>query len=468
MVRKRFVRYVAPSVLGSVVTSLYLVVDGVFIARGVGETGVAAVTLVLPLTMAFVAISMVFSVGGANLVSINLGSDDTDGAVSVFRQSVCALMFIGAVLSFAGAAFAVDIAAALGATGGLRLPAAEYMRYYMLFTIPVLLAMAMTTFIRHDGSPRLSARSMLWGAITNILLDYVFVFPLKMGLKGAAIATGLGQLVTVIACMRHFVERRGVLTIGCVGIRAQDIKEIVLLGIPSFLAEVSYSVLMYMHNIEIARRVGEIGVTSYGVVNYINNLAYMALLGICQGIQPLMSYYYGCGKLEESRKYRSLGVRTSMAVSASFLVLCLLLGKPIIRVFASSPSVVDLAYTILNYTNAAYIMLGMNLTYQAYLQSVYMPRRANIICLLRGFVFVKIGLTALPRLLGDAGIWTTMIFSEGLTLIVALCASAARHRDAVRAADADRTPRASERGRPSTSPPCPSRPRDLESRPQSA
>ena len=468
MVRKRFVRYVVPSVLGSAVTSLYLVVDGVFIARGVGETGVAAVTLVLPLTMAFVAISMVFSVGGASLVSISLGSDDPDRAVSIFRQSVCALMIIGAVFSLVGAAFADDIAVALGATGRLRLPATEYMKYYMMFTVPVLLAMALSTFIRHDGSPRLSMRSMLWGAMTNILLDYVFVFPLRLGLKGAAIATGLGQLVTVLACMRHFVEHRGVLTIGGVRIRARDVREIVLLGIPSFLAEVSYSVLMYMHNIEIAGRVGEIGVTAYGVVNYINNLAYMALLGICQGIQPLMSYYYGCGKPEESRKYRRLGIRASMVVSVSFLVICFVLGKPIVRVFASSPGVVSLTYTILNYTNVAYIMLGMNLTYQAYLQSVYMPRRANIICLLRGFVFVKIGLTALPRLLGDAGIWTTMIFSEGLTLIVALCASAARHRDAVRAADADRTPRASERGRPSTSPPCPSRPRDLESRPQSA
>jgi len=309
---------------------------------------------------------------------------------------------------------------------------------------------------------------MLWGALTNILLDYVFVFPLKMGLRGAAIATGLGQLVTVLACMRHFIEHRGVLTIGGVRIRARDVKEIVLLGTPSFLAEVSYSVLMYMHNIEIACRIGEIGVTSYGVVNYINNLAYMALLGICQGIQPLMSYYYGCEKPEESRKYRRLGIRASIAVSALFLMLCLILGRPIIRVFASSPGVVSLAYTILNYTNVAYITLGMNLIYQAYLQSVYMPRWANVICLLRGFVFVKLGLMALPRLLGDTEIWATMMFSEGLTLIVALCASADRHRDPAPAVDADRTSCASERAKAPTSPPCPSKSRDLESPLQSA
>ena len=124
MILRRFARYVVPSVVGSAVTSLYLVVDGVFIARGVGETGVAAVTLVLPLTMAFVAISMVFSVGGASRVSISRGSDDPDRAVSIFRQSVCALMIIGAVFSLVGAALADDIAVALGATGRLRLPEA--------------------------------------------------------------------------------------------------------------------------------------------------------------------------------------------------------------------------------------------------------------------------------------------------------------------------------------------------------
>ena len=442
MILRRFVKYVVPSVVGSVVTSLYLVVDGVFIARGVGETGVAAVTLVLPLTMAFIAISMVFSVGGASLVSVSLGSDDSARAVSIFRQSLCALTAIGAAFSLVGAAFAEHVAVALGATGALTSPAAEYMRHYMAFTVPVLLAMALCTFIRHDGSPRLSMRSMLWGAVTNILLDYVFVFPLGLGLRGAAIATGLGQLVTVLACLKHFAQRRGALSIGRARIRAKDIGEIVFLGVPSFLAEVSYSVLMHMHNIAIVSRVGEIGVTSYGVVNYINNLAYMALLGICQGIQPLMSYYYGCGKPEESRKYCKLGIRASTVVSASFFVICLFLGKPIIRVFASSPGVVGLAHTILNYTNAAYIMLGVNLVFQTYLQAIYMPRWANLICLLRGFVFVKLGLMALPKLLGDTGIWATMIFSEGMTLIVATYVSRSRqHNSASRAVAISPRPR---------------------------
>lgn len=440
MILRRFVRYVVPSVVGSVVTSLYLVVDGVFIARGLGETAVAAVTLVLPLTMAFVAISMVFSVGGANLVSMSLGSDDPDRAVSIFRQSLCTLTAIGAAFSLAGAAFAEHIAVALGATGALASPAAEYMRYYIAFTIPVLLAMALSTFIRHDGSPRLSMRSMLWGAVTNILLDYIFIFPLRLGLRGAAIATGLGQLVTVLVCLKHFAQRRGALSLGRIRIDAKDIREIVFLGVPSFLAEVSYSVLMYMHNIEIVSRVGEIGVTSYGIVNYINNLAYMALLGICQGIQPLMSYYYGCEKPSESRKYCWLGIRTSIAVSASFFMICLFLGKPMIRVFASSPSIVGLAYTIFNYTNAAYIILGINLVSQTYLQAVYMPGWANFVCVLRGFVFVKLGLMALPRLLGDTGIWATMIFSEGMTLIVAAYTSRSRqHSLAPRPTAASRT-----------------------------
>ncbi|MDD2201705.1 MAG: MATE family efflux transporter [Firmicutes bacterium] len=416
----KFLRYTVPSVMGCLVTSLYLVVDGVFIARGVGEAAVAAVTLVLPLTMAFVALSMIFSIGGGNLVSISRGAGDEHRAVNVFRESVCMLLLMGVLFSVLGTLFADEIAISLGATGELIPFAAEYTRYYMLFTVPVLLAIALSTFIRHDGSPKLSMRSMLYGAITNIVLDYVFVFPLQMGLRGAAIASGLGQIVTVVTCMKHFAQRRGILRIGKASFKREDITEIFALGFPSFLTEVSYSVMMYLHNLVVIRQVGEIGVTAYGIVNYINNLSYMALFGIGQGIQPMVSYYYGRGKFSKAREQYRYGIKASLVMSALFFVICLFAGRPLIMIFASSEDVIDLSYTILTYLNLAYILLGVNLTTQMYMQSMHMPRYANIICFLRGFVFVKIGLALLPHAFGDAGIWATLMFTEGMSLLVAL------------------------------------------------
>lgn len=416
----KFLHYTVPSVMGCLVTSLYLVVDGVFIARGVGETAVAAVTLVLPLTMAFVALSMIFSVGGGNLVSTSRGAGDQARAVNVFRESIYMLLSIGIIFSILGTLFADEIAIMLGAAGELVSPAAEYTKYYMLFTVPVLLAIALSTFIRHDGSPKLSMRSMLYGAVTNIVLDYVFVFPLRMGLRGAAIASGLGQIVTVITCMKHFIERRGILRIGKASFEWEDIKDIFVLGFPSFLTEVSYSVMMYLHNLAVISQVGEIGVTAYGIVNYINNISYMALFGIGQGIQPMVSYYYGRGKFDKGRQQYIYGIKASLVMSVLFLVICLFVGRPLIMIFASSEDVIDLGYTILTYLNLAYVLLGVNLTTQMYLQSMHMPRYANIICVLRGFVFVKIGLALLPKVFGDAGIWGTLLFAEGMSLITAL------------------------------------------------
>ncbi len=131
--------------------------------------------------MAFVALSMIFSVGGGNLVSTSRGAGDQARAVNVFRESIYMLLSIGIIFSILGTLFADEIAIMLGATGELVSPAAEYTKYYMLFTVPVLLAIALSTFIRHDGSPKLSMRSMLYGAVTNIVLDYVFVFPSGWG-----------------------------------------------------------------------------------------------------------------------------------------------------------------------------------------------------------------------------------------------------------------------------------------------
>ena len=417
---RKFMKHAIPSVVGCLITSLYLVVDGVFIARGVGETGVAAVTLVLPLTMAVVAVSMIFSTGGANLVSMSLGANDEHRANGIFRQSLVVLLIIGAVFSISGALFANEISAILGARGILKPYASEYLKYYLLFTVPVLLSIALSAFIRHDGSPKLAMRSMLWGSLTNIVLDYLFVFPLGMGLRGAAIATGLGQLVSVAVCMVHFVEGRGRLRMGKVKLSSADISEIVGLGIPAFLTEVSYSVLMYMHNVVIAANVGDAGVAAYGIVNYINNLSYMALIGIAQGIQPLISFYYGAGNIREGRRYFRLGLKVSVAVATAFFLACLFFGRPIIGVFASSEEVIGLGCTVLNYANVAFIALAVNLTYKAYLQSICEPGRANLICVLRGFVFVKVGLAVLPALFGEAGIWSTMLFSEGLTMAVAV------------------------------------------------
>ncbi|SHJ47606.1 putative efflux protein, MATE family [Hathewaya proteolytica DSM 3090] len=415
---KKFMKFAIPSIIAMLITSLYLVVDGIFIAWGVGEIGVAAVTLVFPITTGFTAISMIFAVGGSNLVSLYFGGNDIKKANNIFRQSIYILTIIGVIITFLGVVLSDEIVRLLGATSDLRSPAKEYYTYYMLFCIPVLFSTTLSTFIRNDNSPRLSMYAMICGALANIVLDYVFVFPLNMGLKGAAIATGLGQLLSVIICLLHFKKKTAKLSFGKVKFSYYNIRDIVSIGLASFLVDISYSIIMYFYNKVIISKIGPAAVTSYGIVNYITNLSYMMLLGVSQAVQPLISYEYGGKRFGNSIKYCKLGLIFSFIFSTVLFALYIPLGKAAISIFTRDSDVSNLAYTILTYTDLAYIPLGLNMIIITFFQSVCMPWKSNLLCFMRGLILIKLFITLLPGIFGSIGIWTAMFASEMGTLII--------------------------------------------------
>ena len=157
-----------------------------------------------------------------------------------------------------------------------------------MFCIPNLIGIVLSSFVRNDGRPKLAMVSTIAGAITNIVLDYIFIFELGFGIKGAAIATGLGQIVTVCILLPHFLKGKGNLTFGRVNINRELIKEFSLIGFPSFFAQASYSIIVLLHNIALVKFVGEIGISSYSIINYLTTNIYMVLYGITLGVQPLI------------------------------------------------------------------------------------------------------------------------------------------------------------------------------------
>lgn len=417
---KNFIKYAIPSIIAMLITSLYLVVDGIFISHGVGEIGVAAVTLVFPITTGFTAISMIFAVGGANLVSINFGKKDYKSANNIFRESILVLSIIGIIITILGISLSDTIVNMLGATSNLVNPAKEYYTYYMLFCVPILFSTTLSTFVRNDNSPKLSMYSMISGALANIILDYVFVFPLNMGLKGAAIATGLGQLLSVLICLLHFKKKSSRLSFGKINLSISDLKNIFSIGLPSFLVDISYSVIMYFYNIIIIKKIGDVGITSYGVVNYITNLSYMMLLGISQAVQPLISYEFGCNNFKRCAKYCKIGFIASTIFSLFLFIMYIPLGKYAISIFSTNSDIINLSYRILMFTNLAYIPLGLNMISITFFQSICMPRKSNILCFLRGLFLIKFFISILPTFFGNFGIWIAMFASEIFTFIVSI------------------------------------------------
>ncbi|MDU5263521.1 MAG: MATE family efflux transporter, partial [Clostridium celatum] len=182
--KKEFFKYAIPSSLAMFISSLYTVVDGIFVGQGVGDSALAAVNIVLPFTVMLFGLASMFAIGGGALVSKNIGANNVEKAVNIFRQVFKSLLIFSLVISIICVLFTSQIVTILGATEVLKPLAVDYLRFYAIFCIPNLIGIVLNSFVRNDGRPKLAMVSTISGAITNIILDYVFIFQLSMGIKG--------------------------------------------------------------------------------------------------------------------------------------------------------------------------------------------------------------------------------------------------------------------------------------------
>lgn len=207
-------RYIFPALGGLFVTYLYNVADGIFVGRGVGSAALGAANIAVPFITTAVAVTAMFPMGGATVTAIRMGRGDREGANRAFMTAFALTVFMAAVLMAVGMAFPRQIVDASGAralSAELREMTAQYLFYYSAFSVPMLMGTCLAVFVRNDGSPALSFAGMCAGAAANIFLDWLFIFPLRMGVIGAAVASGLGQVLTVLVLLTHFLRGRGAL-----------------------------------------------------------------------------------------------------------------------------------------------------------------------------------------------------------------------------------------------------------------
>ncbi|SHH66517.1 putative efflux protein, MATE family [Clostridium collagenovorans DSM 3089] len=417
---KQFLKYAVPSALAMFVSSLYTVIDGIFVGQGVGSSALAAVNIVLPFTVMLFGMASMLAVGGGALVSKNVGAGDVDKAINIFRQVFKFLLIISGIITVICVVFTGPIVKLLGSTENLHELAVEYLRYYGIFCIPNLIGIVLNSFVRNDNKPKLAMVSTIAGAVTNIILDYLFIFTFGLGIKGAAIATGLGQIITVVILLPHFIQKKGNLSFGNVKLEKESIKEFCVIGIPSFLSQASFSVIVLLHNLTLARFVGEIGISAYSIINYITTNAYMVLLGLTFGAQPLISFNFGKKDEKKMLGYYKINCISSILVTAAFTFVCYVFGRELIGIFTNDASIVELTYTGLRIAILGYFIAGLNLNTVVYYQAIEMPRFSNMICIFRSVVFLPVCLIILAKLFGITGIWAGVLSAEVVTLIVML------------------------------------------------
>ena len=210
---KTLFHYIVPALGGQFVTYLYNVVDGIFVGRGVGAAALGAVNIAVPFITSVVAIAAMFPMGGATVVAIRMGRGDKEGANHAFMTAFSLTLAVSVLLTIIGMVFSqqiVDISGGSELSAEMREMARQYLFYCCAFSVPMLMSTCLSVFVRNDGSPTLSFVGMCVGAAANIFLDWLFIFPFGKGLVGAAVASGLGQILAVLVLLTHFLRKKAI------------------------------------------------------------------------------------------------------------------------------------------------------------------------------------------------------------------------------------------------------------------
>lgn len=419
---RQFLRYVPLNVLGMLALSCYILADTFFVANGVGEEGLTALNLVLPGYSLISGLGLLFGMGGATKYAVFRGAGQEREAEGAFTLAMLLCAGTGAVVTLAGALWAGNICVLLGADGAIAPLAEEYLRTIMMFAPAFILNNALVCFVRNDGAPHLSMLAMVTGSLSNVVLDYIFIFPLGMGMFGAAIATCLAPLIGMLTLSFHLFSAKSRLRPVRGGIRLKRVGELVSIGFSAFVTECSTGVVMLIFNFIILALAGNVGVAAYGVVANLNLFAVAIFAGISEGVQPLLSSACGSGDEVALHKIYRWAVWLAMGIGALLYAVMAVFAGPLAGVFNrdGNPELARLAIEGIRLYFPLLLLSGVNIVTAALFASTTRAAASFLISVTRAVVLVTALVFLLSGLWGMTGVWLTMPCTELLTFFLSV------------------------------------------------
>ncbi len=416
-----FRAYLVPAMLGMVIKALYIIIDTIFVGRGVGSIAIGAMAMTVPFFSIFTAVTLTIGIGGATLMAISRGKGDNATAQKLFEQSILLITIMEIILISLGIAFLPQLISLMGATGELASLTYDYMIIMLPFFFIHGLSMIVVSFVRNDSNPRLAMYAILSSAIINIILDYIFIFPLNMGIKGAALATGISQMVTLAIILYHFKLKSGVLRLKRFIPTFTYTKSIINIGLPTLFVESTTAITTIAFNKVILANYTDLHVAVYGIINNVGLFVLFLLVGVGQACQPIISYNHGANRKNLILETVKLGQIVAISIGVVTMVVMFVASSLVASMFTKDDKLlIELSSYALKVYFIATPIMGFNAVIASLFQSVGQPWNATIISILRGFLFVVLGLLVLPIYINETGVWASVLFAELLTIFVSV------------------------------------------------
>ena len=417
---KRFLKYIIPSILSMWVYALYTMVDGFFVSNFCGEVEFSAINISMPIVTSFFALGILFSIGTQALVGFNLGQKNIKTANEVFTTGIVSILFVGSLYTILISIFLRDIIGFLGSTSETHEYVYEYLRTVVPFGVFFMTTYQLEVLVKVDGFPIISAVSVLVAALTNLLLDYVFIAQFDWGLRGAALGTGIAQVVSTALMTAHFLKRRGNIAFSK-SVNFKNLKKTLPLGGGDALAEIAIGYTVLLFNTTLQKYMGKEGVIIYTVISYVSIFATVTMTGIAQGLAPLFSYESGRNDMGKIKQLIKLGFLSVVSIGTVFIFVLQLFSSEIVGFFLNENSeLFNSATAAIKKYSSAYIFIGINVLMVTLFASLRKGKCAILISLLRTPIFITIVMKIYELAFQDDKIWFVPAVSEILTCIISI------------------------------------------------
>ena len=415
---KVFFHYLVPAVCSTLVTSVYLLVDTLIIGQGVGALGISALNIFMPFFLLFNGIGLLFGIGSGILISSEDGMGNKKKANQYFATGFVSILSIAIILGLIWNYYLQPLCVILGANSDTIDLVLEYGKCIMAFAPVFMMSNYFAPIVRNMKNPKLVMCAVLTGSVLNVILDYVFVFPMDMGMFGAAAATVIGSLTTLLVLSTHFIKKQNRVKINKETISLNLLAPIFKCGFSSLIMEVASGFVIFIFNIQILKYIGNNGIVVYGIISNCVLVGLALFNGVAQAAQPIIATNFGAGLNTRVKKVLKYALITTTIIGVSLFAVVFLFTGQIIKVFVQANSeILSVGIPALRLYLSAFCIMNINILISSYFQSVGKEKVAIYISIIRGFLLNIVLAFLLPSVLPATVLWVVVPVSELITLV---------------------------------------------------
>ena len=417
-VSKILIKFGIPAIIGFLITAVYNFVDAIFVG-GVGTSAMGALSVAFPISMLAIGVGLVLGSGAASFVSRLLGAGDISKANEMSAIAFWGSVFLGLLAIIPCMIFLDQILRFFGASESILPYAREYMIYFIPGSIFSIVNIALNHLARAEGANKVSMNTLLIGALVNCVLDPIFIYPLQLGISGAAIATVLSQMLSTILLLRFFYSSKSLIKISFryFKLSRNEIAEIIKIGLPNLIVQIFSGVSIGMIN-SAALPYGDAAVAAMGIVNRIFAIGSYVVLGFSKGFQPVAGYYYGAKNYGRLKKI----LRTALIWTSVFCVVLsiieILFANPIVSIFSNEAEVLMIGSKALRAYSIVFFAFGFQTIFIGLFISLGKSRESLILSLGRQGIFLIPAILILPNIIGLNGVIVSQPISDLLTVLL--------------------------------------------------